>query len=125
MRTVCHCQRAIFFFGALEVQVSAVMLMSALIRSEAWAFARSGKNNDLRAEKARHSEASSSPKNVHVHSSESVRNVLVHIFSAPARPLSRVIGGAEAGVLLSIIIMMISMLNIGKARQHLNQVEVT
>jgi hypothetical protein len=27
------------------------MLMSALIRSEAWAFARSGKNNDLRAEK--------------------------------------------------------------------------
>jgi len=48
---VCHCQRAIFFFGALEVQVSAVMLMSALIRSEAWAFARSGKNNDLRAEK--------------------------------------------------------------------------
>jgi hypothetical protein len=27
------------------------MLMSALIRSEAWAFAWSGKNNDLRAEK--------------------------------------------------------------------------
>ena len=46
-------------------------------------------------------------------------------FSAPARPLSRVIGGAEAGVLLSIIIMMIFMLNIGKARQLLNQVEVT
>ena len=42
-------------------------------------------------------------------------------FSAPARPLSRVIGGAEAGVLLSIIIMMIFMLNIGKARQLLNQ----
>jgi hypothetical protein len=54
-----------------------------------------------------------------------VRNVLVPIFSAPARPLSRVIGGAEAGVLLSIIIMMIFMLNIGKARQLLNQVEVT
>jgi hypothetical protein len=46
-------------------------------------------------------------------------------FSAPARPLSRVIGGAEAAVLLSIIIMMIFMLNIGKARQLLNQLEVT
>ena len=44
-------------------------------------------------------------------------SVPVPIFSAPARPLSRVIGGAETGVLLSIIIMMISMLNIGKARQ--------
>ena len=56
---------------------------------------------------------------------ESVRNVNLHIFNAPARPLSRVIGGAEAGVLLSIIIMMIFMLNIGKARQLLNQLEVT
>jgi hypothetical protein len=32
------------------------------------------------------------------------------IFSTPARTLSRVIGGAEAGFLLSIIIMMIFML---------------
>ena len=118
VRTVCHCQRAIFFFGALEVQVSAVMLMSALIRSEAWAFARSGKNNDLRAEKARHSEASSSPKNVRTFFG--IREKCTSTdFSAPARPLSRVIGDAEAGVLLSIYILMIFMLNIGKARQLL------
>ena len=46
-------------------------------------------------------------------------------FSAPARPLSSVIGDARAAVLLSIIIMMIFMLTIEKARQILNQLEVT
>jgi hypothetical protein len=105
----------------LEEQVSTVMLTSALIRSESWAFAWSGKNNDLRAEKPRHSEAPSpKPAAKKKSSSESVilsHSVPVPIFSAPARPLSRVIGGAETGVLLSIITMMISMLNIGKARQ--------
>jgi hypothetical protein len=87
------------------------MIMSALIRSEAWAFARSGKNNDLRAEKARHSELHSSPKPECSGTDHGIREKCKFTyFNAPARQLSRVIGGAEAAVLLSIIIMMIFML---------------